>query len=122
MNVKTYTETPLTKVEHETIVEQPGEAAAILQALGLEEIARIRKWRKLGVKGDVTVCVDEVADLGSFVEFELLYRGPPPTSAQDELHEMALSLLPGAFNRVLSGYDELALAQRKSSSRRAHSL
>jgi adenylate cyclase class 2 len=111
MNVKTYTETPLTKIEHETIVAQPMEAAAILEALGLKAIIRIQKWRQLGVKSNVTVCVDEVIDLGSFVEFELLYRDPPPASAQDDLYQMAIGLLPGLI-RVFRGYDELALARQ----------
>jgi adenylate cyclase class 2 len=114
LNAKTYTKTPLTKIEHETIIEQPEEAAAILKALGLKEITRVEKWRHLGTKDGLTACVDEVVDLGTFVEFELLYREPPPISAQDELHQLAISLLPGIVTRIFAGYDELALARAHS--------
>lgn len=114
LNTKTFTEAPLIKIEHETIVGQPEEAAAILNVLGLKEIVRIQKWRHLGTRGGLTVCVDEVVDLGTFVEFEALYREPPPRSAQDELHQLAISLFPGTVTRVFAGYDELALARTHS--------
>jgi hypothetical protein len=62
----------------------------------------------------VTACVDDVVDLGSFVEFEVLYRDPPSATAHDDLYELAVGLLPGQFDRVFAGYDELALARRQA--------
>jgi adenylate cyclase class 2 len=119
MNVKTYTDVALTKVEHETLVERPEEAAAMLKVLGLKEVVRVQKRRQLGVKDSVTVCVDEVVGLGAFVEFELLYQEPPSASAHEDLYELALGFLPELFERVFAGYDELALAQGKAAE--AHS-
>jgi adenylate cyclase class 2 len=113
VTVKTYTETALSKIEHETTVGSREDAAAILRSLGLKEIVRIQKWRKLGNRNNVTVCLDDVIDLGAFVEFELLYREQPTMTAQEELYEMAKHLLAEQFTRVLAGYDELALARKK---------
>lgn len=113
MNVKIFTEVALTKVEHETMVERPEEASAMLKALGLQEVARVQKRRQPGAKGNVTVCLDEVAGLGAFVEFEIMYQEPPQASAHDDLYELASGLLPGLLDRVFAGYDELALARQQ---------
>jgi predicted adenylyl cyclase CyaB len=112
LNVKTYTDTALTKIEHETAVESSDEAVALLESLGLKEIIRIQKWRQIGSCNNLTVCLDNVINLGAFIEFELLHDEHPNMSAQDELYKTAERLLPGQFTRLFAGYDEIALARK----------
>jgi predicted adenylyl cyclase CyaB len=111
LTVKTRTEVSLSKIEHETTVGDPEEARALIQALGLKEIVHLQKSRRIGRLNDLTVCLDEVANLGVFVEFEMLYEEKPETAAEENLHIIAESLLPGQFTRINVGYDELALAR-----------
>lgn len=59
-----------TREEHETLVEDGAELAAVLSGLGHEEAATVEKHRERYAVDDLTVVLDRVACLGEFVEVE----------------------------------------------------
>ena len=58
--------------ELETRVEDGETAARILSAMGCRVLAQVDKHREVYRMGALSVCLDQVAGLGSFVEIELL--------------------------------------------------
>lgn len=60
-----------TREEHETGVESGTELRAVLDGLGFAEVARVRKVRSYYAYEGVTVTLDDVRDLGDYVEVEL---------------------------------------------------
>ena len=62
----------LDKIEHETRVSNPAATIEIITALGFVAYSELRKSRQTAQYGDVTICVDNVEELGTFVEVERL--------------------------------------------------
>jgi len=60
-----------TREEHETGVESGDELRAVLDGLGFAEAARVRKVRSYYALDGVTVTLDDVTNLGEYVEVEL---------------------------------------------------
>ena len=58
--------------ELETRVEDEHKMRQILQALGFQSVAEVKKRRKEYKKEDLTVCLDELDGLGSYVEIEVV--------------------------------------------------
>lgn len=58
--------------ELETRVEDEQKMRQILQALGFQSVAEVKKRRKEYKKEDLTVCLDELDGLGSYVEIEVV--------------------------------------------------
>ena len=54
---------------------QSSEAQKLLEALGYRPLAVVDKVRRTYRLGEVTLCLDEVTDLGGFLELELLVPG-----------------------------------------------
>ncbi len=61
-----------TKTREEMELPVPGDIRGILDKLGFEEVDIIRKRRTPYRKGDIILCIDEVENLGCFVEMELV--------------------------------------------------
>jgi adenylate cyclase class 2 len=59
-----------TREEIEIEVEDPGKAREFLLKLGFKEVREVIKTRSRYQFDDFVVCLDEVADLGKFVEIE----------------------------------------------------
>ena len=58
------------RVEIEVRVEDPEKVYRILKALGFREVARVEKQREVYEKEGVSIALDEVKGLGSFIEIE----------------------------------------------------
>lgn len=58
--------------ELETRVEDEQKMRQILRALGFRSVAEVKKSRKEYKKEDLTVCLDELDGLGSYVEIEVV--------------------------------------------------
>lgn len=58
--------------ELETRVKDEQKMRQILQALGFHSVAEVKKRRKEYKKEDLTVCLDELDGLGSYVEIEVV--------------------------------------------------
>lgn len=61
----------MTRLELETTVGDGTVADAILSALGFEALFPVKKLRQYYHRGRVTACLDQVSDLGSFLELEV---------------------------------------------------
>lgn len=72
LNVKVSQSHELDCIEHETLVEDAIEARKILQLLNLKEAVKVSKKREVGTLGNFTLCLDQVEELGSFIELEAL--------------------------------------------------
>lgn len=57
--------------EHELVVENADTMLDIMTCLGYTERITIEKTRKLFATGDFEVCIDDVKNIGTFVEVEL---------------------------------------------------
>ncbi|MEK7511001.1 MAG: class IV adenylate cyclase [Patescibacteria group bacterium] len=99
-----------TKIEHEVTVSSQDEMEAMLALLGFERIVEVRKTRWKTMYNDYEICVDEVEELGSFLEIEkLVAPGVDAAEVQEELVAVLTSLGIDLSGRVNRGYDILKL-------------
>lgn len=63
------------RMEYETGVSDGETAASLLEALGYRPFATVEKLRRTYRRGEVTLCLDKVTDLGDFLELEILASG-----------------------------------------------
>lgn len=104
----------LDKVEREMEIAQPEVLEQIIQDLGFYEIARVEKRRRKGRLRDLEICVDDVTDLGAFVEVEKLVEDPDMEEVLSELIKCLESLGVKEEHRVHLGYDVLLYQKNKS--------
>ncbi|WP_028193355.1 class IV adenylate cyclase [Salinispora pacifica] len=97
-------------LEHETTVADRGQMHAALLSMGFTPTVQIVKTRRIGRWGEVTVCVDAVDGLGTFLELETMADDQESgADAQERLHVQATSL-GIAMERVGQTYDSLLRA------------
>jgi len=60
----------VSKTREEVEVEVKGDMPLVLERLGFKKVMEVRKVRKVYRKDDIEVCLDDVTDLGLFVEVE----------------------------------------------------
>jgi adenylate cyclase, class 2 len=102
---------PLNKIEYEISIGDAGKALSIIDLLGYEEVAQVRKSRRIAHFRDYEICVDEVEELGSYIEVEKLM--PVETDAatenrvQKELFDFLEKLGVNLAERARFGYDIL---------------
>lgn len=101
----------LVKIEHETVVSSRDEVLGILGLLGLQEAVHVRKVRRTGHAGPYEVCIDEIEDLGSFVELECFGSVEDAERLQGEMQEFLESIGVEPSARVTRGYDILKIEQ-----------
>ncbi len=83
---------------------------AALLSMGFTPTVQIVKTRRIGRWGEVTVCVDAVDGLGTFLELETMADDQESgADAQERLHVQATSL-GIAMERVGQTYDSLLRA------------
>lgn len=101
----------LDSFEHETVIENPDEMEKALLMIGYKEMVRINKTRMITHYNDDEICIDEVEDLGSFIEMERLTEDESanPEDIQARLFEFFKTLGIQEEDRVTSGYDILML-------------
>jgi adenylate cyclase class 2 len=85
------------RVEHETDAGDPEAIKNILLALGFTISGTVEKKRSLYRLKDIEICVDDVAELGTFVELEK--QGQLEQGIEDELFELAAELGLSRFER-----------------------
>jgi adenylate cyclase class 2 len=100
----------LSCIEYETQVADRDQMHHAILAMGFTPTVRIIKSRRTARHGDISICLDQVDHVGTFLELErLIPIGHPPTDAQAALDEFARSL-PLALQRTTSTYDTLIRA------------
>lgn len=94
--------------ERETVIEDAEEMADMLERLGYTHGVRIRKHRQIAKHEGLELCIDEVDDLGTFVEVEKLAADDADVDAiQETLWQLLLELGVEQEDRVHKGYDTL---------------
>lgn len=74
MTLKVEGQTKLVSDEYEFVVDDGNAARQMLTALGWQEIVTVDKVRLESKTEDYTICIDEVAGLGLFIELEILTK------------------------------------------------
>lgn len=98
----------LTKLEHETEVKNASELEQALFLMGYQLSNRVIKNRRTGRIGDFEICIDQVENLGDFIEVEKMSDGDAHI-IRKELNDFILSLGALPENEVRKGYDIMAI-------------
>jgi adenylate cyclase, class 2 len=99
-------------LEHETVVADRGQMHDALLSMGFTPTVQIIKTRRVGVWGAVTICVDAVDGLGTFLELETMAQEDEAGAVtQERLHKQVMAL-GIALERVAQAYDSLLRAAR----------
>lgn len=114
LTLKRNVTTALDSIEHETVVEDPKELAAIIKQLGYEEYSDITKIRQKGKHGDIEICYDELPELGTYLEAEKLCPDDADyKTVEAELWEFLQALGLGKADEETNAYDVLIVNQRR---------
>jgi adenylate cyclase, class 2 len=92
--------------EHEVIVSNAENTKQLLEALGYHTVVKVNKTRRKCKYNDYEICLDEVEELGSFVEVEK-FSEDDPSKIQEELFQFLESLGVKKEDQVFQGYDTL---------------
>lgn len=103
----------LDSIEHETEVADADELESIILNMGYEPYSDLTKTRRKATVGDIELCIDDVGELGQFVEAEKL-------AAQDVDYDAVISelrALMGTYgiqqaDEVTDGYDIMQRRQK----------
>ncbi len=94
--------------ERETVIEDAKEVADMLERVGYSFGVRIRKTRKIANYNDLEICLDEVDELGTYIEVEKLANDEADVDAiQAELWNILSELGIDSKDRIHKGYDTL---------------
>jgi adenylate cyclase class 2 len=83
---------------------------AIFDRLGFTKTAIVEKMRDVYKVGDITVCLDKVASLGEFVEFEL-FSETNIEEARNRLFGLMESFGMGPEDSIRKSYLELVMGE-----------
>jgi len=113
-NLKQQRSNELDNLEYETKVDDPEAVHQILLILGYRPQVEVKKIRRKGRLGEYEICLDEVEQLGSFVELEkLVDDNVNPAEIQEDLFTMLESLGLSRKDRETRGYDTQIYQLRK---------
>jgi adenylate cyclase class 2 len=103
-------ENALSCEEYETLISAPLEMHQAIIAMGFRPTVRIAKTRRTAQLADISLCVDEVDTLGTFLELERMAQDD--VSADDIQNELAQFVDKLGINavRVEQTYDTLVYA------------
>lgn len=98
----------LDSIEHETDISNSDELDAIIKALGFTLYSDLTKTRRKANYSGIEICVDDVDNLGTFIEAEKLANDDADGGAiaTDLWHELA-KLGVDRVDEVFEGYDVL---------------
>lgn len=106
--------------EYEVTVNSSEELEKMLLLLEQEEVVRINKTRISAQYKNYEICIDDVEDIGSFIEVETMIPDAEEEKAenvQDESFVFLVSLGVSPEDRVTTGYNTLLLAKKSESSK-----
>ena len=95
----------LDKIEFESEITDPEEMAKMCEALGFELRTQIKKTRRKAKYNEYEICLDEVDQLGSFIEAESLFEDGDSEHIQKELFSFLETLGVTKEDQVFEGYD-----------------
>ncbi|TAL49270.1 class IV adenylate cyclase [Patescibacteria group bacterium] len=94
-------------LERETEIADPIEFREALLLMGYEPVVEIHKVRRKAKYRNYEICLDEVKELGSFIEVEKITEDENAEMVQNELLAFLESLGVKKEDRVTNGYDTL---------------
>jgi len=97
----------LDAIEYEVEVNSREEMENALLIMGYKEAVRINKTRIVTHYNNCEICIDDVENLGSFIEMEKLTEEGDSEKIQEELFQFFELLGIRREDRVMSGYDIL---------------
>jgi adenylate cyclase class 2 len=103
----------LDSIEHETIVQDAKELEAIIKLMGYELYSDLTKIRQKAKHGEFEICLDEVPNLGTFIEVEkIMHHDADHDMVVDELWDFLQKLGVSKYDEQHEGYDVLERRQR----------
>lgn len=99
-------ENELDCIEKEVAISDPDEFREALELMGYHEVVQVYKTRVKTRYKDMEICLDDVKDLGTFVEVERIVDGDGE-EVQQGLFDFLQTLGVKKEDRVLNGYDTL---------------
>ncbi|MEO8638181.1 MAG: class IV adenylate cyclase [Candidatus Taylorbacteria bacterium] len=103
----------LDKLEYEVVVNSKVEIEQAILLMGYKKAVEVNKTRIVAKYKEREICIDEVQNLGTFIEVEELRADGDSEKIQDELFAFVESLGVSREDRVFSGYDILMLQKLK---------
>lgn len=101
-------ERELTKIEKETIIDDANSLKEILEIIGFYKVLNINKSRRTAHHNEFTICIDEVENLGHFIEIEQMTSGNEDQTVKNLL-EFLITLGVKESDIIEKGYDTLLL-------------
>ena len=103
----------LDAIEHEVEISSKEEMEQALFLMGYKEAVRVNKTRVITHYDTCEICIDDVENLGTFIEMEKLTKDGDSDKIQEELFKFFESLGISRTDRVMSGYDILMLQEKR---------
>lgn len=102
-------------IEHEIEIkeEEIEKLKSIIHCLGYYEYVNIEKTRITAKIKDIEICLDEVMNLGHYIELEKFAPASQVETVQKELYSILESLGISKDDYVYDGYDVLVRAKQK---------
>jgi len=100
----------VSKTREEIEVEVDGDMPKVLEKLGFSPVTEVAKVRRIYTKGDIEVCLDDVRDVGTYVEVECKSTNLEETRARVMAVVKALGIKDKDLER--NSYLQLLLAKR----------
>ncbi len=97
----------LINLEKEVVVSNQKEAIDLVELMGFHEVVRVSKMRRECKYNQMTLCIDDVANLGNFIEVEKLSEDENMEEIQNDLFNFLQSLGIDSNDRVVKGYDTM---------------
>jgi adenylate cyclase, class 2 len=105
-NLKQQRSNEMDNLEYETVVADPEAMHQILGKLGWVPEVEVKKMRRKGKLEGYEICLDQVEELGSFVELEKLTDdNADPQKVREELFQTLESLGLSRTDEETRGYD-----------------
>lgn len=101
----------LTKLEHETEIKNAKELEAAIFLMGYQTANKVIKSRRTANYKEFEICLDEVEELGSFIEVEKM-SDQDPNIVRKEVNEFLISLGVYLEDEVNKGYDIMAIENK----------
>ncbi|MFW9809778.1 MAG: class IV adenylate cyclase [Candidatus Thorarchaeota archaeon] len=103
--------TTKTRLESTVNLDNENEIVLILKGLGFKEVVKITKTRQFFSLSKTTISIDEVEDVGLFLEIEQIASGKDVETTKKEIFAMLDELGLDASQTIRESYLELYLNQ-----------
>jgi adenylate cyclase, class 2 len=100
-------------IEEEVEISDPEAMMRIFRLLGYHKSIGVKKKRRQAKYQDYTICLDEVEELGAYIEVEKFSDADGPT-VQNELFQFLETLGIGKEDQETNGYDVILYNKNKS--------